>query len=322
MQCLQAGGQRQLQHQGRRGCGAAARCRSAVRLRRCVAAAQSEPQTNHSQAEDAQERSEGFAATAGPSSTAAQVPPPAPPAAAAAPTSQPAPAAAQPAPSLAPQQGYSTGYRRMSLQSFLTIDAGPPRVMSLLDPHVLPAPDSQQHVSDRRQHLPLMLYLPGVDGSGLAASRQFPSLLQRFDLRTLVTPPSVGGTQGRGWAGCVALLLNEWRCHLGAPLAATSTGSEVPNLAFLSAWLQDRTPFQGVVDIVVEYLKHEVPACAPTRPIYLLGESFGGLLALAVAAGGHESAVGLGQGCCITGLKAGCWAGDTAVAKKTAAKAL
>lgn len=217
MQCLQAGGQRQLQQQGRRGC-AAARCRSAVRLRRCVAAAQSEPQANPSQVEDTQERAEGFAATAGPSSTASQVPPPAPPAAAAAHTSQPAPAAAQPAPPLAPQQGYSTGYRRMSLQSFLTIDDGPPRVMSLLDPHVLPAPGSEQRVSDRRQHLPLMLYLPGVDGSGLAASRQFPSLLQRFDLRTLVTPPSVGGTQGWGFAGCEALLLLHCAVTSGHPL--------------------------------------------------------------------------------------------------------
>lgn len=76
------------------------------------------------------------------------------------------------------------------------------------------------------------------------------------------------------------------------------------------------------MDIVVEYLKHEVPACAPTRPIYLLGESFGGLLALAVAAGGREPAVGLGPGCCTTGPKAGCWAGDPAVAEKTAAEAL
>ncbi|KAI7839273.1 hypothetical protein COHA_006971 [Chlorella ohadii] len=108
--------------------------------------------------------------------------------------------------------------------------------MSLLDPHVLPAPGSEQRATDQRQHLPLMLYLPGIDGSGLAASRQFPALLQRFDLRTLVTPPP------------------------------------------------DRTPFQGMVDVVVEYLQHEVPACSPTRPIYLLGESFGGLLALAVAA--------------------------------------
>lgn len=156
----------------------AARRRSVLRLRRCVAAAQSEPQTSPSQAADDHGAPAELAAAGGP---------------AAAPAAQPA-AAAPPQPQQPPrQQGYGTGYRRMSLQSFLSIDDGPPRVMSLLDPHILPAPGSETRVTDRRQHLPLMLYLPGVDGSGLAASRQFPSLLQRFDLRTLVTPPSVRG---------------------------------------------------------------------------------------------------------------------------------
>ncbi|KAL4442037.1 hypothetical protein ABPG77_011298 [Micractinium sp. CCAP 211/92] len=87
-----------------------------------------------------------------------------------------------------------------------------------------------------RQHLPLLLYLPGIDGSGLAASRQFPSLLRRFDMQALVTPP------------------------------------------------QDRTPFAELVQIAANFLRREVPACPPTRPVYVLGESFGGLLALALAA--------------------------------------
>lgn len=33
-----------------------------------------------------------------------------------------------------------------------------------------------------------MLYLPGIDGTGLAASRQFPSLAVDFDLRALSIP--------------------------------------------------------------------------------------------------------------------------------------
>lgn len=36
--------------------------------------------------------------------------------------------------------------------------------------------------------LPLMIYLPGIDGTGLAASRQFPSVMQAFDLRAFLTP--------------------------------------------------------------------------------------------------------------------------------------
>jgi hypothetical protein len=39
------------------------------------------------------------------------------------------------------------------------------------------------------QDLPYMLYLPGIDGTGLAASRQFPFLLTAFDLHSLTIPP-------------------------------------------------------------------------------------------------------------------------------------
>lgn len=32
------------------------------------------------------------------------------------------------------------------------------------------------------------VYLPGIDGTGLAASRQFPYLVEAFDLRALSVP--------------------------------------------------------------------------------------------------------------------------------------
>lgn len=38
--------------------------------------------------------------------------------------------------------------------------------------------------------LPLLFYLPGIDGTGLAAYRQFPSLSDAFDLRAFAIPPS------------------------------------------------------------------------------------------------------------------------------------
>lgn len=44
-----------------------------------------------------------------------------------------------------------------------------------------------------RSKLPLMLYLPGIDGLGLAASRQFTRLQQAYDLRAMFIP----GTSGR-----------------------------------------------------------------------------------------------------------------------------
>lgn len=36
--------------------------------------------------------------------------------------------------------------------------------------------------------LPLLFYIPGIDGTGLAASRQFPTLAEDFDLRALSVP--------------------------------------------------------------------------------------------------------------------------------------
>lgn len=106
----------------------------------------------------------------------------------------PAPAAAvavPAAPAVSPWPGSEagrvtttpSGYSKMSLETFLEIDDGPPRVASLLPAH------GTAH--EERSALPLMLYLPGIDGSGLAASRQFPLLLKKFDMRTLVTPPGV-----------------------------------------------------------------------------------------------------------------------------------
>jgi hypothetical protein len=33
-----------------------------------------------------------------------------------------------------------------------------------------------------------MFYMPGIDGTGLAAYRQFPALTRAFDLRCLIIP--------------------------------------------------------------------------------------------------------------------------------------
>ncbi|KAE8729101.1 Acyltransferase-like protein [Hibiscus syriacus] len=47
--------------------------------------------------------------------------------------------------------------------------------------------------------------------------------------------------------------------------------------------VQDRTPFEGLVKLVEETIRHE-HASRPNSPIYLVGDSFGGCLALVVAA--------------------------------------
>ncbi|GLI58562.1 hypothetical protein VaNZ11_000309 [Volvox africanus] len=83
--------------------------------------------------------------------------------------------------------------------------------------------------------LPLLVYLPGIDGTGLAAYRQFPRLSTRFDLRGVFLPP------------------------------------------------EDRTPFHGLVESLAQQIEDEVAPLDPSRPVYLLGESFGGLMALELA---------------------------------------
>jgi pimeloyl-ACP methyl ester carboxylesterase len=153
----------------------------------------------------------------------------------AAPLRQPRPAARRPARRAAAAPPRAAAAADAAEASTISLDAvllaGPARLCA-----PLAAPAGGGPADAGRAARPLMLYLPGIDGTGLAAARQFPRLLSRFDLVTLVTPPD------------------------------------------------DRTDFAGLVAIVVAFLEAEVPLHAPTRPVYLLGESFGGVLALAAAA--------------------------------------
>lgn len=79
---------------------------------------------------------------------------------------------------------------------------------------------------------PLLLYLPGFDGTPIAPFLQFPSLGEDFHVQAL----SVG--------------------------------------------MEDRSTFDDLVDSVVEHLDACVP---PSRQVVVMGESFGGMLALEVA---------------------------------------
>ncbi|RWW21339.1 hypothetical protein BHE74_00011571 [Ensete ventricosum] len=102
-------------------------------------------------------------------------------------------------------------------------DGGPPRWFSPLE------------CGARGTDSPLLLYLPGIDGTGLGLIRQHQRLGKIFDI---------------------------WCLHIP---------------------VMDRTSFEGLVEYVERTIKSQ-KSCSVNKPIYLVGESIGACLALAVAA--------------------------------------
>ncbi|KAF1893948.1 hypothetical protein Lal_00003863 [Lupinus albus] len=102
-------------------------------------------------------------------------------------------------------------------------DGGPPRWFCPLD------------CAGPFKNSPTLLFLPGIDGTGLGLTLHHKALGKAFKVHCL---------------------------HIPA---------------------HDRTPFEGLVKLVEEAIKLE-HALSPNKPIYLVGESLGGCLALAVAA--------------------------------------
>lgn len=82
----------------------------------------------------------------------------------------------------------------------------------------------------------MQFYLPGIDGTGLAAVAQFAPLSEVFILSCLTIPPN------------------------------------------------NRCSFEELLECCITHITCIAATIPPTRPIYLLGESFGGILALAVGA--------------------------------------
>lgn len=101
-------------------------------------------------------------------------------------------------------------------------DGGPPRWFSPLE------------CGSRLEKSPLLLYLPGIDGTGAGLTSQYKKLGKVFDI---------------------------WCLHIP---------------------VMDRTSFLDLVKLVERTVKAETYR-SPNRPIYLVGESLGGCLALAVA---------------------------------------
>ncbi|KAL8199508.1 hypothetical protein R6Q57_013076 [Mikania cordata] len=116
-----------------------------------------------------------------------------------------------------------TDYFERSRDLLMKSDGGPPRWFSPLE------------CSSRLKNSPLLLSLPGVDGTGLSLLLHHQRLGEMFDI---------------------------WCLHIPTT---------------------DRTPFTDLVKLIERTIRSENDLF-PDRPIYLVGESFGGCLALAVAA--------------------------------------
>ncbi|KAL8233922.1 hypothetical protein R6Q59_020022 [Mikania micrantha] len=116
-----------------------------------------------------------------------------------------------------------TDYFEGSRDLLMKSDGGPPRWFSPLE------------CSSHLKNSPLLLSLPGVDGTGLSLLLHHQRLGEMFDI---------------------------WCLHIPTT---------------------DRTPFTDLVKLIERTIRSENDQF-PDRPIYLVGESFGGCLALAVAA--------------------------------------
>lgn len=92
---------------------------------------------------------------------------------------------------------------------------------------------------------PILLYLPGLDGTFLCPFLQFPELGTIFDVRCMTVAPT------------------------------------------------DRSTFQQLTERTIEYIRQESTTPTKQRPIYLMGESFGGILALHVASQIPQQLAGL-----------------------------
>jgi len=106
-------------------------------------------------------------------------------------------------------------------------------ISPLLEYGYRPAVDD--HESGKLAKKPLLLYLPGFDGTFLCPFLQFPELHTIFDVRCLTV--------------------------------ATD----------------DRSTLDELRDVVLEFIHHKCASSSTNRPVYLAGESFGGILTCEIA---------------------------------------
>ena len=134
---------------------------------------------------------------------------------------------------------------------------------------------------------PLLLYLPGFDGTYLSAFFQYPELHSIFEVRCLVSTMEDRSTFDELKQSILDFIQDETRIETGAedsekqkrhPVSEGEQKTEVV--------AKEKTPFSTFLAGILNQQNQDPSVTASERvgrPVYLAGESFGGILACEVA---------------------------------------
>jgi hypothetical protein len=140
-------------------------------------------------------------------------------------------------------------------------------------------PTVEEHENNTLSEKPLFLYLPGFDGTYICPFIQFPELADEFDVRCMTIGMKDRSTFDELKKGVLDFILNELQQEepTSLPLPSTSNQAEIN---------YDKSPApKGNFMMNLRLFNRPTTRRKnlSKRPIYLAGESFGGILASEVA---------------------------------------
>ena len=128
---------------------------------------------------------------------------------------------------------------------------------------------------------PLLLYLPGFDGTFLSPFLQFPELHTLFDVRCLTV-----GVEDRSTFEALVnrtlAFLEDCERLREAPKDGGATNASAPMPMELGNASDSNSGGNPFLNFFSGGRKSDPPSRQSPRPLYIAGESFGGLLALEV----------------------------------------
>lgn len=170
----------------------------------------------------------------------------------------------------APVAAFLSGSDSEPTMADFAVTTGPPRVLRY-------RPSDSTGVAAYAESVkPVLIYLPGIELSGYSAHRQYGPLSKDFDVRYL-SAPTLDRTDFEGLVEIVRAAIEE--AGVAVLVADASVAAE--------GAAAEETPSAAPAAP-----RARVPP-PPRRPVFLAGESFGGVLALSVAASSPKPLAGL-----------------------------